>query len=107
MNQDIQKYDVYILTRAGFLKKTDKIKSTKDYDHYAFNLHHYIKKQSYDKNPEWYEQRGIKQKLILMPVETHEQVHNRAIANLSDDDFYYWYNISRWDLIFNRKHSKY
>jgi len=106
MNEDIKKYPVFIY-RNGKLFQTDKIKSTSDYNHYEYNLHHYIPKQSYEKNKSWYEERNIKQKLILMPVSMHEQVHNQALCNLCDDDFYGWYKIDRWELVFNRKFSKY
>ena len=30
-----------------------------------------------------------------------------SVNNLSDDDFEAWYGVSRWELVFNRKHSKY
>lgn len=106
MNEDIKKYPIFYY-RKGKLLKADDIFSTNDYNHSTHNLHHYIPKQHYDKNKSWYEERGIKQKLILMPISMHEQVHNQAIHNLSDDDFYGWYKIDRWELVFNRRHSKY
>lgn len=107
MNEDIKKYPIFIL-KNGELVRTYKIKSTNDYNHYTHNLHHYIpKQQNYEKNKGWYEERGIGQKLILLPIPTHEQVHNQAVHNLSDDDFYGYYKISRWELVFNRRYSKY
>lgn len=107
MNEDIKEYDVYILTKSGKLKKINWIKSTDDYNHYFFNLHHFIEKQHYRKNREWYEERGIKQFLILLPVAIHEQLHGIAIKNLSDEEFKTRYKISKWELIFNKKFSKY
>lgn len=107
MNNDIKKFDIFCLTPLGKLKQIYNILSTADYNHYQYNLHHYIPKQQYEKNKNWYEERGIKQKLILVPISLHEQIHNQAVTNLSDDDFYGFYKISRWELIFNRKHSKY
>lgn len=107
MNADIKEFDIFLLTPSGKLKQTFNILSTADYNHYQFNLHHYIPKQQYEKNKSWYEERGIKQKLILVPITLHEQIHNQAVTSLSDDDFYGFYKISRWELIFNRKHSKY
>lgn len=107
MNEDILKYDIFVLTRKGELIKTDQIKSTDDYNHFVFSLHHYILKQHYNRNPQWYEDRGIKQKLILMPIAVHEQLHGQAIRNISDNEFKSRYKISRWDLLFNRKYSYY
>src|SRR5699024_1914864 len=99
-------YPIYIF-KDGLLLPTKQITSTKDYNHYTHNLHHYIKKAVYDKNKEWYIDRGINQKLILLPEQLHEQVHNQAIKNLSDAEFEKVYKISRWELLFNRKYSKY
>lgn len=106
MNEDIKKYPVFVYGKKKIIR-TERINSTEDYNHYTHNLHHYIPKQQYDKNPEWYVSRGIEQKLILVPIAMHEQIHEQAISNLDDDDFYGWYGIDRWELIFNRKYSKY
>lgn len=107
MNEDILKYDIFVLTRKGELIKTNQIKSTEDYNHFVFSLHHYILKQHYNHNPQWYKERGIKQKLILMPTAVHEQLHGQAIRNMSDKEFKSRYKINRLDLFFNRKHSNY
>lgn len=107
MNEDIGKYKKFVLTSSGKLKEIFYINSTADYNHYQFNLHHFIEKQHYEKNKSWYEERGIGQILILVPIPLHEQIHRQAIKNLSDDDFYAFYKISRYELVFNRKHSKY
>lgn len=107
MNKDIQEFDIYVLNRSGKLKQIHWIKSTNDYNHYYFNLHHFIEKQHYRDNEQWYKDRGIKQKLILLPVFIHEQVHGIAIKNLSDKEFKSRYNIDKWDLLFNRKYTRY
>ena len=106
MNKDIQKYDIFCL-QNGKLKPVNWIQSVDDYNHNTLNLHHYIEKQHYDGNKKWYEERGISQKLILLPIPIHEQVHNIAIKNLSDFEFQKRFKISRWDLIFNKRHTKY
>lgn len=106
MNEDIKNFDVYFLDiTTGRLIKTTQIKSTDDYNHYMFHLHHYIK--DYEKNKKWYDERGIKQKLILMPIIVHEYVHNQGIKAISDEEFKARFKISKWDLIFNRKYSAY
>ena len=107
MNEDIKKYPVFYYYKGKILSAEDMIFSTADYCHTTHNLHHYIPRSQYEKNKSWYAERGIKQKLILMPISMHEQVHNQAVHNLSDDDFYGWYKVDRWELVFNRKHSKY
>ena len=107
MNDDIKKYPIFILTKDGKLRQTDRITSTADYNHSTLHLHHFIPKGNYKRNKAWYDEHGIKQKLILLPISTHEQVHNQAVRNLEDDDFYGWYKIDRWKLIFNRRYSEY
>lgn len=107
MNQDIQDYPIYALTPSGRLIRITWINSTNDYNHQIMNLHHYIKRDKYYTNPKWYQDRGIEQKLILMSIPTHEQVEQIAVKNMSDKEFKKHYGISRWDLLFNQKHSKY
>ena len=106
MDEDIERFPVFILNN-GRLFLTTRIKSVADYNHSFYHLHHYIQKQHYDKNEQWYKERGIKQKLILIPISLHEQVHSQAIRTLSDEEFKQKYRISKWDLIFNRKYSNY
>ena len=103
MNEEIKKYPVYILNIFGQLISANWIKGTDYYDHSKFNLHHFIEFQHYNKHTDWYEKQGIKQKLILMQIKTHEQLHFIAVKNLSDEEFKKHYGISRWDLIFNRR----
>jgi len=110
MNEDIKNYPIYAVIKDIYgcrFIEMNNIKSTADYNHFTHNLHHFIPKQQYDKNKQWYEERGIKQKLLLVPISMHEQIHNQSVNNLSDDDFEAWYGVSRWELVFNRKHSKY
>ena len=106
MNEDIALYGVYGLTMYGELVKVP-IYSTDDYNHYTHQLHHYIKQQDYKKNREWFTERGIKQKLILLPIWLHLAVHNSpASNNITDEEFYKHLKINRWDLIFNHKKWK-
>ena len=108
MKSELEKYKdrVYILTNSGKLKKV-YLSSLDDYNHSKMHLHHFIPYGSYSKNSEWYKARRIEQKLILVTIPLHEQIHEQAISNLDDDDFYGRYGIDRWELIFNRKYSKY
>ncbi len=106
MSEDIKKYPIYTVIK-GKLIKLNNIKSTADYNHYSHNLHHFIPGQQYEKNKSWFKERGVEQKLLLIPIAMHEHIHNQGVFILSDDDFEVCYKISRWDLIFNRKYSKY
>ena len=84
MNDDIKKYPVYTVINGKFIE-LDNIKSTADYNHYSHNLHHFIPKQQYDKNKQWYEERGIQQKLFLIPISMHEQMyHNKPYRIIYD-----------------------
>jgi hypothetical protein len=105
MNDDIKKFPVYALSQQGLVPI--EISSTDDYNHYTHQLHHYIRQGAYNGNKEWYDKRGIKQKLILLPCFVHEQLHQQAVKNLTDDEFKTKYKISRWDLLFNRRYSNY
>ena len=106
MNDDIDDFGVWGLTHTGNLVRVP-VFSTDDYDHKTHQIHHYIKQQEYKRKKEWFDAKGIKQKLILLPIWVHEQVHNIAIKNLTDKEFEQRLNISRWDLLFNRRYSKY
>jgi hypothetical protein len=108
MAKELKKYSdsIYALRKSGELTKI-RLQSLNDYNHGMYDLHHYIQYQAYVKNPKWYKDHGIEQKLILMSTKCHEQVELRAIKNLTDEEFEKEYKISRWKLIFNRKHSEY
>lgn len=103
MNADIQKFGVHII-KKGRLIKHPFIKSTEDYNHFTHNIHHYIKSSKYFKNQDWYKQRGIKQKLILMTIRMHEDLE---IYPISDEKFFQKYKIERKELLFNKKWSEY
>ena len=107
MNDDLKKYPLYCIGFGGETYLCTWVKSTLDYDHSVMNIHHYIPKGEYFKNKKWYDERGIAQKLFYIPIWFHELIHNQAIKNLSDEKFEQKYNISRWELLFNRRHSKY
>lgn len=107
MNDDIAKFPIYLLNSSGQLIRIYTIKSTADYDHSIFALHHFIKRQDWERNEEWYRSRGIEQKLILMRHPIHEQLHFIAVKNMSDEEFEKRYKIPRKDLIFSRKTNEY
>lgn len=108
MAKELKKWknSVYLLNTSGQLIKIF-LNDLSGYNHSKCHLHHYIEYQEYVSDPKWYEDRGIKQKLILMSIECHEQLHSYAIKNLTDEQFKDKYKISRWELKFNRKYSEY
>ena len=105
MSEDIERYPIYGLSNGKLIPLS--IENIKQYNHFTHNLHHFIKKGEYARNQKWYDERGIKQKLILLPIYLHEQVHLQAVNNMSDEEFEQHFKISRWDLLFNRRHSEY
>lgn len=108
MAKELEKYkdSVYCLTKSGKLQKI-WLNSLSDYNHSKCELHHYIQYNAYVQNPQWYEDRGIKQKLILVSKICHEHIENRGVKTMTDTEFEQIYKISRYKLIFNKKYSKY
>lgn len=103
MNDEIKKYPIFIINKLGGLIRVHNIQSTDDYDHHRYNLHHFIKMQDYYRNQAWYEEQGIKQKLILMRIPLHEQLHYQAVKNLSDSEFIRRYKTTREKLYYNKR----
>lgn len=105
MAAELEKFknSVFLLNKLGGLIKI-RLNSLADYDHSRFELHHFIQYSLYTGNEEWFEERGIKQKLILVSKICHEHIENRGTKTLTDSEFERKYKISRWKLLFNRKH---
>ena len=101
MNEDIQEFGV-VEVYYNRLRPRPDIQSIYDYNHFWYNLHHYIKAQDYKRNREWYECNGIKQVLILMRRQMHEHLEN-PIYELPEDVFFKKYHISKDKLLFNKK----
>ena len=104
MKKELEKFkdSVYLLNTSGNLVKIF-LNSLEDYDHSRYELHHYIQYQAYRQNPEWYIERGIKQKLILVSKICHEHIENRGIKVLSDEQFFRKYKIKRSELLFSKR----
>lgn len=102
MNEEIKKFPIYLLNSSGELVRIYSIKSTEDYNHFYFHLHHYIQKQDYYRNQDWYIKNGIEQKLILLRIPIHEQLHYNAVKNLSEQEFTDKYGIERCQLVYKK-----
>ena len=107
MKKELEKYKNRVYKLVNGELKLIYLASLDDYDHSVYELHHFIQYQAYERNPEWYKERGIEQKLILVTKICHEHIENRGIKILTDEEFERLYKISRWKLIFNRRYSEY
>lgn len=96
MNDDIKKYGVKMLYN-GKLYPADWVQNTDSYNHYLYQLHHFIKQQSYKRNEQRYKEQGIKQKLILLPVQCHLDLHNCI------SDFEQKWKIKRSELLYGAR----
>lgn len=107
MKAELEKYkdSVYLLNTSGKLIKIF-LAGLEDYNHNLYELHHFIQYQAYIQDPDWYEKRGIKQKLILVSKICHEHIENRGIKVLSDEEFFKKYKINRSEVLFNKKNYK-
>ena len=105
MAAELEKFkdSVFLLNKLGGLIKI-RLNSLNDYNHSEVELHHFIQYSLYTGNEEWFEKKGINQKLILVSKICHEHIENRGIKTLTDAEFERKYKISRWKLLFNRKH---
>ena len=59
MNEDIERYPVFMVNSKGGLKQID-IKSTDDYNHFEFELHHFVPKSMRKNNLELYAGKGYR-----------------------------------------------
>lgn len=101
MDEDIKEFGVWELFYNRLRPRPD-IQSIHDYNHYRFDLHHYIKGQEYKRNREWFEMNGIEEKLILMPKIIHQHLEYPDYM-MSDLEFYRTYHISKELLLFNKR----
>lgn len=97
MNDDLQKYPVYMVYNNE-LQKADFIKDTGCYNHYAYQIHHFIRKSVRKNSPEFYARIEHLQKLILVPKEM-----NYDLETMGEDKFFSKWKIKKNDLVFNRK----
>lgn len=65
---------------------------------YGIHIHHKIKQQQYDKNPEWFEGQGIKQRTHILCYQCHARIH----AGLTDKKLLEKYGINRSDYLWKR-----
>ncbi len=97
MNEDIAKYPVFMVHNRE-LVPAHWIQSTANYNHYAYQLNHFVRKSIRKNSPEFYERVEHLQKLILMPSQM-----NYDLETMGEDAFYKKWGIDKNKLVFNRK----
>ena len=69
---------------------------------WGIHKHHYIKQQQYHKDPQWFIDNGLHQRIIYLNYKVHDCLHHRSektfMAEYGDE-----YGIKRSDLLWNRK----
>ena len=96
MNEDIQKYPCYLVYNKS-IQKVDWIKSTESYNHYVYQLHHFIRKSVRKNSPDFYKRVEHLQKLLLMPAQM-----NYDIETMGEDGFFKKWGMDKNNLVFNR-----
>ena len=99
MNYDIQKYDVYIL-KYGRLIKVDFITDTSCYNHFIFELHHFVEQQMRRKNPTKYAKLEHLQKLILLKRDFHH-----SLPGMSEERVFKETGVHKWELMYLKSHN--
>lgn len=97
MNEDIAKYPVFMVHNRE-LVPAQWIQSTANYNHYVYQLNHFVRKSIRKNSPEFYERVEHLQKLILMPSQM-----NYDLETMGDDAFYKKWGMDKNGLVFNRK----
>ena len=109
MNKEILKYSIYYLELRKdeygnvlnpYIGNATWIKSTKDYDHTNFELHHVIPFTDWEKNTKNVRNLIKNNALILLPKVMHQHLEN-SIYRLSKEDFKKIYGISPDKILFD------
>ena len=96
MNEDIQKYPCYLVYNK-VIQKVDWIESTESYNHYSYQLHHFIRKSIRKNSPEFYKRVEHLQKLLLIPASM-----NYDLETMSEQGFFKKWGMDKNNLVFNR-----
>jgi hypothetical protein len=98
MNDDLEKYELFGISSKGYLYPVITVKTTDDYNHYMFHIHHFVRKSIRKNYPKDYKRFEPYQKLIIMPKEM-----NLDLETMGESAFYEKYKINKFDLVFDRK----
>lgn len=97
MNDDIRKYPCYLLYNRS-LQKIDWLQSIESYNHYVYQLHHFIRQSVRKNSPDFYKRVEHLQRLILMP-----SACNYDLESMGEDAFRKKWGMDKNSLVFNRK----
>lgn len=97
MNDDIRKYPCYLFYN-GTIAPVDWITSTESYNHYVYQLNHFIRRSVRKNSPDFYKRVEHLQRLILMPAAC-----NYDLETMGEDTFYKKWGMDKNNLVFNRK----
>ena len=97
MNDELKKFPLYKVEDGELVDITGEITNTNEYPHPNMQIHHFVKRQRYYRNPKKYDD-GVqeflnphyyegKQKLIIMTKAMHEHLEN-PVYQLPSMDFY-------------------
>jgi hypothetical protein len=78
------------------------------YGIFSIHTHHWIKQQQIDKDPQWFEDNGLKQKTFSLCYRCHDLLHHSSEKTfLGDCGVKYkartFKDITRYDFLWNRK----
>ena len=97
MNKDIKQYPTFIFYDNQLLP-AEWITSTASYNHFAWQLHHFIRKSVRKNSPDFYKRVEHLQKLILIPNQM-----NYDLETMGEDKFKEVYGVNKDDFVFSRK----
>ena len=96
MNEDIKKYPCFMVYNKNTVS-ADWITSTESYNHFAYQLNHFIRQSVRKNSKDFYEKVEALQKLILMPSQM-----NYDLETMSEEGFFKKWNMNKNDLVFSR-----
>lgn len=97
MNDDIRKYPCFMVYN-GLVVPALWLENTENYNHYCYDLHHFIRQSVRKNSPDFYKRVEHLQRLILMPKQM-----NLDLEELGAEDFYKKWKVDKDNLVFNRK----
>lgn len=96
MNEDIKRYPCYLVYNKSILK-VDWIESTESYNHYVYQLNHFIRKSVRKNSPDFYKRVEHLQKMILMP-----SAMNYDLETMGEQEFFKKWGMDKNNLVFSR-----
>lgn len=100
MNEDIAKYPCYMYYLSGgigTMMKADWITSTESYNHYVYDLHHFVPRKIRRKNPTFYKRVEYLQRLILMPKRMNVELENSGAETILKN-----WKVYKFNFVFSR-----